>query len=551
MDKEYIKHATTLNELFEAEFVEMYSEADKKKRKSSLPYLHTIYKRWYYASIVEGMPFSPANIMASMGAYYNEKPDQYPIVALRNPAKVKGVDIKFVSYSEEAHPIVDDLRKFIEYCVPYIDVLEDDELSSKQSEEIARLMHISDPHYPWYLLQLAIRLELLKRVPSLHVERLAPSKSCEKSLSRPNEEILHDIVEAAIRIAEWGLNKDFPFPEPLFPADFIRAMLAKPMEAEELFSVFYAELGFDMEEAFNISEKLDSQMEGLTSEEAQEALGEYSVDMMIVSGTFMLGVFLDRFFFTPFGYYLRLIRPMYAMPYDLDSEVGTFIEDADDMGEAAFYFFSPCERYTLTDLGLRVFNIEPNPDNYFDTELLAFEQMKDSLLRDGETLRAFTEISKMLAPLMERASSIAEVYAFRVRVENDKASWIHVHITGNSTLGELCEYICEQFDLDNKSDYSFYHDKKENLFKEYPSIARAAKTKSSKTTAEKCRLCEMDFGQTSHMLLALHGKPLFFDKGQQQVSRFELELLNKKIMEYARDYPIVARVSKKMEEYYD
>ncbi|MCL2455933.1 MAG: hypothetical protein FWD19_00115 [Defluviitaleaceae bacterium] len=535
VNENYKKYVTILHALFEKGFLAAYRESNTKKRRRLLPYLQAIHRRWFYSTLAEHTPFSPANLTECIAAHFCEQPDQYPVAVLRTPTKVCAVDVKINAYTAENHPAVYDLQKLVKYCTPHVDLYESGCFTDEQALEAAEKLSINDPHYASFLLELAIWLKLLKKVPSLYVKRMLPAKNSDEFLRRPCEEILRDMIDAAIKLSVCGIRQSVPMPENIFSESFIRSLLTKPLETDEIFGRVFDILGYDIEEVLEISNKNPDEM----------PLDEDDFDMELLSGTFVMGIVLDRFFFTPFGHFLRLIRPLYGLPFGFSDEINGYVNVCEDPEEAFVAFFAPCSSYTLTDLGLKIFDVAPSEENYFDAAELNFEQMKDSIFVDENTLSTFVELAKYLSPLAFESGMCGGVYTFRVRLESDASCWIHLQIPDNYSLEELYEEIADNFQLKINGHFSFFHDKTENRFAEYPSIKRATKSKSPKTTACESILSDLDFEHMSQMILVVYNQTAFLDREPPTI-RLQLELLHVKAPDFSEEYPFVSRMSKKM-----
>ncbi|MCL1864030.1 MAG: hypothetical protein FWF78_10740 [Defluviitaleaceae bacterium] len=530
------KYIKILHNLFETNFMEAYRSANNKKRRRVLPYLQAIHRRWYYATLVEHTPLSPANLVECIGAYFGEATDKYPVAVLRTPSKVQSVDYRMTEYTVENHPAVTDMRKLMEYCMPHIDLHENNCLTDVQALEIAGFLSINDPHYASFLLELAVWMKLLSKVPSLYVQRMQLSKKSADILEQPNEDLLRDIINAAVQMSAWGLGNSVPMPEHIFSESFVRSLLAQPLETDEIFSRVFEVMGYDIEDLLEISNM--PVPEGMSPD-------HFGIDIELLSGTFVMGIVLDRFFFTPFGHFLRLIRPLYALPFSFSEEVKDYINVSEDPEEAFVAFFAPCSSYTLTDLGLQVLGITKTNENYFDASELEFEQMKETVFSSDESLKTFVEMATYLSPLALGGSLPRMIYSFRVRMEADNSVWLHLHVPDNFTLAELYDEITHYFELKNNDDYSFFHDKVENRFAEYPSAKRAAKSKNPKPPADDSHLHELDFGHMNHLILAAYGQNSLFAKEPPTV-RLQLERLNEKPPEPGEIYPQAGRMSKNM-----
>lgn len=536
MDDTYATYVGILHSLFENGFLEAYRGANNKKRRRVLPYLQAIHRRWYYATLVEHTPFSPANLMESIAAHFSEEPDKYPVVLLRTPAKVTGVDTKIIAYTIDNHPAVADIRRIMEYCTPHIDLYETGGFTDAQALEVAEFLSINDPHYASFLLEIAVWMKMLVKMPSLYVQRMQPSKKSPEILGRQNDELLRDIIDAAVQMTACGLRNSIPMPEHIFSESFVRSLLTHPVETDEIFARVFEVMGYDLDDLLDIGEMPIP--EGLSPE-------HLGVDMELLSGTFVMGIVLDRFFFTPFGHFLRLIRPLYAMPFAFYEEVGDYVNVSEDPEEAFVAFFAPCSSYTLTDLGLKVLGIAPTEENYFPASEMPFDTMKDSIFVDEHALQTFVDVAQHLSPLAFFGGLPGQIYTFRVRLEADTAVWLHLQVPDNFTLANFYDEIAQCFDLKNNADFSFFHDKTENRFAEYPSEKRAAKAKNPKPPAEECMLSELDFDHMNSLILAAYGQAGIFSDEPPTV-RLQIERLSEKPPDFGEMYPQVGRISKKM-----
>jgi len=533
---DYIEYLTILHSLFENGFMEAYRDASSKKRRRILPYLQAIHRRWYYATLVEHTPFTPANIVESIAAHFNEPSDKCPVVVLRTPAKVAGVDFKVLQYTLENHPAAQDMRILMEYCTPHVDLHASGCLTDEQALDVAKILSINDPHYASFLLELSVWMKLLVKVPSLHVERMQASTKSEKFLDGSNEEILRDIIDAAIQMATAGLRNSMPMPDHMFTESFVRGLLTKPMATDDIFERVFSVMGFDLDELLEASSQPIP--EGMSPE-------HFGMDMELLSGTFVMGIVLDRFFFTPFGHFLRIIRPMYALPFAFYEEVSDYINVCEDPEEAFVAFFAPCSSYTLTDLGLKVLNIAPTSENYFDVSEVPFEGMKDSVFANERAISLFVQMAQQLAPLAAGGRLPGAVLTFRIKLESDSTLWMDLNLPDNFTLQDLYEEIAVYFPLKHNSDFSFFHDRTENRFAEYPSAKRADKTKSPRTTADDCTLGELDFEHINSLILVAYGQGAIFTD-EPQTAKLQIELRGEKPPDFDEEYPSVGRMSKKM-----
>jgi len=533
-----MKYVQTLHSQFEEAFMDAYREANPRKKRKILPYLHAIHRRWYYATLVEHTPFSPANLMEVICIHHGEDSGKYPLPVLRTPTKVMGIDSQIITYTADDHPIIGDMRSMLDFCTPHIDLCEEVCFSDEQATKAAELLSINDPHYASFMLELVMWLKLLVKMPSLYVQRMQLSKKCKELMSGTNREILDIIINATISMTSAGLKHSIPTPEHIFTESFLRSLLTKPMETDDIFARVFEIMGYEMEDLLEISNM--PTVEGIPL----ESMG---FDMELLSGTFVMGIVLDRYFFTPFGHFLRLIRPMYALPFALDEEIADYIDVCEDPQEAFVAFFAPCSSYTLTDLGLEILDVTPNEDNYFVASEMPFDSMKETIFADEEAFSTFIEMARHLSPLALTGGFVqtANIFTFRIRLELEPTVWMHLQVSKNMNLHHIYDEVIRFFDIKPNGDYSFFHDKTENRFAEYPSAKRANRAKNPRKTSCQTPLADLDLVRMKHLILVAHNQAKPF-AGEASIVRLQLEMLNEKPPDPEEFYPRCSRMSKEL-----
>jgi len=528
--RNYLDDIQKLHALFNNNFIEVYRAANPNKRRSVLPYLQSIYRRWLYSSLIEDAPLSPANLIESICRYYNMPVSMSPVAYARNKSKFTSADMRLVEYSLDNHPMVDDMRLLIDYCTPHVDLQAGDNFALAQAIELADRLSLNDIKYAAFLLEISLEMRLIAKIPSVGVSRFRPSPYAGEVMDASCKDIFLRFVDVAVTLASRGLQNLVMLPETLFTPTFIRSLLEKPMFTDDIFAKVYDALGYDLDDV------MDFTMEEGSLE---------SLDVDLLAGTFMTGVLLDKTFFTPFGHFMKVIRPLYILPFEFGNEVTDFINVNDDPEEGAIAFYAPCSSYTLTDLGLECLGLEPTPDNYINiAEALPFAQMKDTLFGSQDALAVFAEIAKHLSPLRLEAPP-EDILTFRARLEKDTAIWAHVQMPSDANLHDMYVEVSECLGIKDNSDYTFYHDKTENPFAEYTSPRRM---KRGRKTADTM-LDELDFEHQKHMLMVAYNQALPFG-GEEPTTRVQLELLHVKPPEFGYEYPRISRVSKGLRDSY-
>jgi len=530
MNNTPLTYIQTLNSIFEDALSEAYRLSDPKKRTGVLPYLQAIYRRWYYSALIEESFLTPANITESIFRHYNQSPLTCPVVRRRGKAKFTGVDIDLIEYSLDKHPLITDMALLADYCTPHVDLSDNEAFSPAQAMEIGAMLSLNDPHYGAFLLEVFLRMKLLKKIPSVGVNRYKLTDNAVKTLETTQpRELFSEAVDITINIAAKALQSLVMLPETLFTPAFIRSLLATPMETDEIFSRMYDVLGYDLEDLVDI----------VGTAQDEEDPDDSDLDLLV--GTFMAGVLLDKFFFTPFGHFLKLIRPLYVLPFEIESEIADYITVSHDPEESVIAFFAPCSSYTLTDMGLELFGVQKTEENYVDVKkAIPFDHMKETVFSSKEALGLFAAVAKHLGPIHTRESlPPKEVYTFRARLAKDSTIWAHIQMPPDTTLDDLYAEIAECLELKENDDYSFYHDKTENRFAEYPAPKRVKR--GSKKTAD-ITLESLDFERQKHMLMVAYNQAIPFG-GEEPTVRVQIEMMHLKPAQDYHEYPRICRLS--------
>ena len=536
MTDAFTSYMQSMHSMFSDEFIDIYKDLAPRVRRRVLPYLQSIYRRWYHSTFIENIHFSPANIAATVGHYCGTPVNTHIAAAITPPvSKLDKIDMKVLTYSTDAHPVVDDLREIIKACTPHMDLCEEWCFSDAQAIKIAKKLSLYDPYYASFLLEVAYKLDLLTKMPSLYVQRVQVSQTAHTILELPNAELLIQIIETAIEMTAAGLQTALPAPVPIFSEEGLRNLLLNPLITDDIFEQAFGALGYDLDiltfsNAFCDSEDF--------SEEA-EAAAE------LMSGIFVLGVMLDRLFFTPFGYFLRLIRPIYAIPFNVEMEIAQYAFTLEQMDDEFAAFFSPCTSYSLTDLGLELLKTEPTDRNYFDSRMVIPEEAVAAAFTSPAAVQMFIQAAQEAIPVSEMPNS---VYTFCVYEANDPDMWLHIQIPKVFTLHHLYEEVVDAFYTD-EGDYSFFHGKTENPFVEYIGGADK-KINSAKRDAKQFKkytnipLAALDFEHVGEMLLVVN-------KPGSDTQKFVLEWLNEFAPKPAEHYPRISKLSDKAQEMTD
>ena len=541
MNETYILNIEMMHSLFNNHFMDAYRAISPAKRRKVLPYIHAIHRRWYYTTLVENTRLSPANMMEAIALNFNEDPNTYPIPTLHTPKKLTAIRPVVLTYSAENHPVVDDLRALLHYCAPSIDLSEDGSLFDDQAIEIAMQLSIGDPHYASFLLEIARRLNLIRECPSIHITRMEPTSMVDALMEASGPQVFKDIVNATIALCSQSLRDSIPVPEHIFTDTFVKNLLLQSIETDEIFTRVFDVMGYDLEDLLH--------MNHMTLNENVEDFEQFAADMELFSGTIVLGIVLDRFFFTPFGHFLRLIKPFYTIPFEFEHEVVDYMQVCDDPEETFIAFFAPCSSFTLTELGIQFFDVKKDAHNFMDVQrILPPELIRSGILNSQESLETFINVAQGLF-LKDAPDSMNEmnIYTFKIVRADSPKQWIHLSVPDIFSLHDLFEQIMEDFLLYSEDDYVFYHDKEVNRFVAYAAPKRQPKGKKSSKKTPDALLNTLDFEHQPHMLLLANTDEQF---GWKHEKYFEIEYISAKKAKSGHHYPNLPKVSAEMKRLY-
>ena len=539
MIKSYDEAMNILQKLFSDTFMSLYKSTSVAKRKELLLRIQAIYRRWYYSALVESTPLSPANIMDSVSDHFGILPRVYPIAVYKNSS----IEYKTIEYTLDNHPIISDLRIFMDQCKPVIKLKDEYSIPFDKACEIATRLSIPDPDYAEFLFVIARSLDLLEKTKSVTNFTTRPSNTSEEFFEQTNKEMLEEIIDATVYMSTINIKDNLPPEAKFFTEKFLLGMLCEPITVDELFSKIFESFGV------NISEFFEDLMD--MGDESDEPKFEALESMALV---YNLGVAYDKFFITPFGTYLRLIKSLYLSVFPMETEVGEFLKLNKNERALDPAFYAPCTVHHLTELGLEFFGFEKTDRNYFSTERnLTFEALNLSIFKDPENISFYIELTRnIMNSLLEESEEdefedYLALHKFKVVQSDDKKNWMHITIQSGLTLHDLYEVIIDYFPASKTNAYSLYHDTEPNPFTEYLGPANLKKGKKTRQ-AKEVIIDDLDFEYKKDMLLVFGRQTKPFSE-EPALYKLNISCMGEYYIDDDYDeYPKVNRMSKSMKE---
>ena len=282
MDNTFTTHVEELIGMFEEDFLKAYRNIHENGKSRVLKHVPNLFKRWYFSALVEDTILTPANLMNSITANFHE-PMMIPQVTVKGTMRMKNpFGYTLTEYSLTKHPAVHDFIVLLNCLQPVAELNDDDNLTDNFIDDMIGQMTVCESYYIDYLFHVAFELGLVKKIPSLHVNRAQVTPLYLEFLQLPAKEQLTRMVDAAVSFAARMIAEEVPFDIPRMSPSYLMELLRKPVTVDKIFMDL-----MDLES-----------LDGYDLPGPQKENAEF--DQFMLAGSFFLGVALDMFFLTPF-----------------------------------------------------------------------------------------------------------------------------------------------------------------------------------------------------------------------------------------------------------
>ena len=478
--EEYFTYIKTITQIFMEKWNAAWTALPAVKgidKCSLLEFMPAIYRRWYFSALVEDSSLSPANIVYALNKAYNMPVLATPRLSFK-PGKSdkpgqkgdKNPVFELTLFPAEEHPFIKDLQLFLKH---FEDIGPAFDLSALGAGPEG--LNLKDPEYIGFLCDIAISLRLVKKMPSVNTVVGMVNSTWQSFFKQSPLIILEKAASAVIDMCTEALGEVLPLNSTF--RQKMSSYLKNPKSVDEIFGDMFTDSGIDILKMFD---ELDSGL-GIYEDMLQDSLFDEPdnlddlLDMEkaikgkdfstmhadIMTGAFFLGISLDKFFLTPLSYYLRLIQPLYILPYDPAEELKGLYDllkgdrgvDPDHFAEEiSFVLYAPCTLFALTCLG---------------------ETVSGTAAKNASSvfLPPDVPIAQLILSLKDLAFNLPppEIHSMMLKLslKGQKGLWQNAEINRNTSLDSLHRFICIAFGLDPEVNYSFYLGGSENPFAEY------------------------------------------------------------------------------------
>jgi len=411
-------------------------------------------------------------------------------------------------YSPDDHPVVGDLKTFADILSPDASLTKNGFFTAALEQKIYGALSIKDTFYLEYLFQLSANLGLIKRIPSIHANKIQISGGAREFLALPAREILSAVVNETLNICVRFIKNTDPLTEFTVNRYFFESALTKPIPTNEIIRAVYARAGELLEMNADAQDR---------PSDGEPAPGPEELEQLILTSSYIFGILLDKYFFTAFGYYLGIIQPLYTQPYDFYATIEAL--DNKNFNDLIPGLYTPCNAYALTRLGAELLNVPAVSDLHISKDVPGrlFIAAADARAagRNCEP-EILTEIGRYHNPTQQIA------YEIKVICRADRRYWKRVLAAGGMPLSDLHLYICGEFNMEPPADYAFSAGSADNPFAYY--VPDDGKTKYKLATETTLGALGLEAGEKLYYSAKSETDGTFNDKRGKREVVFLLEI---------------------------
>lgn len=524
MKNQYNICLNKLNNIFEEFFLLHYRELKGKSKRKILKYAPDLYKKWYYSSLVENSYASPAAIIEK--AKYNGDKNYDEFVVLTSVHE-KGNELFFKYNSFEFgyrnHIILKDLETLVFSCFPYIEV-DGNEICEDKNKEIGKLLSYENNFYTNYLYELALDLNILEKMPSLYVQAVKPSANYKRFFEKNNKEKLELVFDSAVNLFSNFITDTLSIEKDI--SDYVKHILEQPVSSDDMFKQIYSLSNIDLDLLFE---------DDMENADVPEGVKEY-----LNMGLYFFGVGLDKYFFTPFGHYLKIINPLYIMPCNLEQDMDLIYSSIRENRIVDAELFSPCSFYSLTQFGNEYFQASDA-----ENKLKLNDDIDLLDLMTYIEVYAFDFYDKIKKIEQKRIRKLVKRYRIRFTLVSHKAIWFTIEVVDGVSLSDIHFSISYLLGNTPYADYCFYIGNTKSIFTQYTPDNNGRKHRKTETS----NMGDLRLFVGDDMIYeAENGTFELGDVVKDEVLEFNATITNIANVEDEDAYPKLYKLGKKLDE---
>lgn len=397
-----------LNFNFTNSFEREYSLLNMKGKQELMYYSQQMYRRWLYSALVPNTMVTPANF------FYYVSEEKIPMIRPGSFKKFCGFETLCLNIGYDTHYILEDAAVVKEASSAGIRIVSS-RVEKETEEKILKKLKLADSDYLIFLIELLKRLGLIKPMASINTCVYTEVKS-EKKID------FGTIIKVACEITadklNNALNGDF-----LDENDIL--FLIKSVTAVDK----VAEYILESAGVYNAADVMKKEIAECT---AYEKAVYILLNRLIPA--------MDKYFIAVFGFYLRLIKPVYTQRYCMKYEmemIAELLKGGYSETEKESHIYRCPAMYTLTKLGAMA-----TGSSYNDIQGYIFNKVDPELL-----LISIDEQESIIDKCSNKEKS---VYTIKIDCRKVSDKDYTVKFLSDTVLNEVWGEIYRLFDLEDQ-----------------------------------------------------------------------------------------------------
>jgi hypothetical protein len=477
------KSITAALENFVEWFMDEYEEEERAEQEILTQCVQQLFRKYYYSALNLEMTLTPAKIVTTLcEREFGNRMITVPVLDCTfKGKKITQLEYHFTCFGTNSHPMANDLTQFLEVAVAGLRMEAPGIPYMAEYTKLKKKLWIFDRHYINLIGLIALEAGYIECVPvgDQIIGQTTPKSQAYLTLT--NEAKLQRLLELVVILCSKKLTQNFPELQKEFSILRVAGFLRSPRSFEAVMETVYKKMGLDLKrlERSLLTDNLEVTLRSLGVNEAN-LIKLFEVQRM-----------LDIYFFTPFGYYLHMIQPIYPDIYDLTKELDEILVDLGNLKVIRNKLFSTATDFDLTVLGellagegKKLHWKRSIPNQIGDRELCqavlasfgyletayetrdfndnGAEDFLQSLMDDFGTKPAKEKRKKAKIidfpgrKVVETANNDDQVFVFKVKIFGAKRVWRQIEIRGAQSLHDLHQAIFAAFAFEEEHLYAFY-----------------------------------------------------------------------------------------------
>ncbi len=394
-----------------------------------------LFRRWYYSAQVSDSTLSPAYLTGWLCDSGKSADTTLGLESFENGTTT----LKPLSYSLWHHPFLEDFTFVLKKLEDMGGLDFEDENGSGYYKALSPFLAVKEPFYLEVLIALALELSLL--IPDEEHCRYIPAQGREAFFAQNKQQQLFCCIHAAMDRVTELFNSFLPNEEGVvLTRPYLQNFLTQPKT--------YGQVFFDL------------YVKAVTDPEAWPATmlksTNHPSDFLRIQGkmvhrnTFFFGLLMDKYIYTVFGQYLRLINPVYLRPIDLKAELASAGEPYFFCDDISPTLYEAPDFHYLTELGLDIFMEKLDKNNFYKiSSQLAYELFLE-IVQENEKQKA-------LRKRLEDEKPLHTYVSLKAIAPNDQY-WFICDFLPETLLKEVYEVLSAGFFVSRTYEFRFEKD---------------------------------------------------------------------------------------------